>query len=85
MVLMTSNPTSTPTPTPNPTPTPTPTPTPNPTLPPTQVLMTFLWAGCLQAWKTARINYLYMFDLDQVLGVPRSNLLTLTLALNPNS
>ena len=33
------------------------------------VLMTFLWAGCLQAWKTARINYLYMFDLDQVLGL----------------
>ena len=32
------------------------------------VLMTFLWAGCLQAWKTARINYLYMFDLDQVLS-----------------
>ena len=30
------------------------------------VLMTFLWAGCLQCWKTARINYLYMFDLDQV-------------------
>ena len=29
------------------------------------VLMAFLWAGCLQCWKVARINYLYMFDLDQ--------------------
>ena len=29
------------------------------------VIMTFMWAGCLQCWKVARINYLYMFDLDQ--------------------
>lgn len=29
------------------------------------VLGTGLWACCLQCWKVARINYLFMFDLDQ--------------------
>lgn len=29
------------------------------------ILGFILWAGCLQCWKTARINYLFMFDLEQ--------------------